>query len=150
MIKLGVLFFWVMNIIYCYLLQQYTLFFLKLKYRYKKRGATQKRWGLSCLPATPSVGARLSGTRDTSGVVWAHSRHREPCLLCRRACVGLCWPSLGAVGLRGPVLAFRGLLWACVGLRTRTPEVAWACRRWQLVGGWDVHEVGGGQHVVVG
>jgi len=33
------------------------------------------------------------------------------------ACVGLRWPSLGAVGLRGPALAFRGLLWACVDLR---------------------------------
>jgi hypothetical protein len=31
--------------------------------------------------------------------------------------VGRRWPSLGAVGLRGPALAFRGLLWACVGLR---------------------------------
>src|ERR1700678_47215 len=30
------------------------------------------------LPATPSVGARLSGTKDASGVVWAHSRHRHP------------------------------------------------------------------------
>src|SRR5271168_2208547 len=28
-----------------------------------KEGATRKQWGLSCLPATPSVGARLSGTR---------------------------------------------------------------------------------------
>src|SRR5271168_940544 len=124
MIKLGVLFFWVMNIIYCYLLQQYTLFFLKLKYRYKKRGATQKRWGLSCLPATPSVGARLSGTRDTSGVVWVHSRHREPCLLCRRACVGLRWPSLGAdtvlwafVGLCWPTVGCCGLALTCVGRR---------------------------------
>ena len=33
------------------------------------------------------------------------------------ACVGRRWPSLGAVGLRGPALAFRELLWACVGLR---------------------------------
>src|SRR5271155_2845369 len=32
------------------------------------------------------------------------------------AFVGLHVPSLGAVGLRGPALAFRGLLWACVGL----------------------------------
>src|ERR1700678_1080365 len=40
---------------------------------------------------------------------------REPCLLCRRACVGRRWPSLGAVGLCGPALAFHGLLWAFVG-----------------------------------
>src|ERR1700678_1566268 len=32
------------------------------------------------------------------------------------AFVGLHVPSLGAVGLRGHPLAFRGLLWACVGL----------------------------------
>ena len=40
-----------------------------------KQKQKQKKFGL---PATPSVGARLSGTRDVSGVVWAHSRHRQP------------------------------------------------------------------------
>ena len=40
-----------------------------------KQKQKQKKFGL---PATPSVGARLSGTRDASGVVWAHSRHRHP------------------------------------------------------------------------
>src|ERR1700678_3296442 len=30
---------------------------------------------------------------------------------------GLRWPSLAVVGCCGPVLAFCGLLWACVGLR---------------------------------
>ena len=64
-----------------------------------------------------TVAGDITGPNDASGVVWAYSRHREPCLLCRKACVGLRWPSLGAVGLRGPALAFRGLLWACVGLR---------------------------------
>src|ERR1700678_2442951 len=40
-----------------------------------KQKQEQKKFGL---PATPSVGARLSGTRDASGVVWAHSRPPHP------------------------------------------------------------------------
>src|SRR5271168_2966993 len=40
-----------------------------------KQKQKQKKFGL---PASPSVGARLSGTRDASGVVWAHSRHHHP------------------------------------------------------------------------
>src|SRR5271168_3437118 len=68
------------------------------------------------------------------------------------AFVGLRVPSLGAVGLRGPVLAFCELLWACVGLRwpslgavgLRGPALAvvgccglsWACvdLRWSSLG----------------
>ena len=39
------------------------------------------------------------------------------------ACVGLCWPLLGAVGLRGPALAFRGLL----------PFFSFWCEVWLVV-----------------
>src|ERR1700678_711804 len=73
-----------------------------------------------------------------SVVVWAHSRHREPCSLCRRAWVGLHWPSLGAVGLRGPALAFGGsrwLLWAFVDLGWRV--LAFVGLRWPLLSPGD-------------
>src|SRR5271168_1571052 len=54
---------------YYILLSTTTVYSIKkeLKYRYKKEGGYRK-----------AMGARLSGTRDASGIVWAHSDHCHP------------------------------------------------------------------------
>src|SRR5271155_2686190 len=54
---------------YYILLSTTTVYSIKkeLKYRYKKEGGYRK-----------AMGARLSGTSDASGIVWAHSHHCHP------------------------------------------------------------------------
>src|ERR1700678_2126151 len=83
---------------YYILLSTTTVYSIKkeLKYRYKKEGADRK-----------AMGARLSGTRDASGIVWAHSDH--------------CHPPKNKIYLKKTYLGPKRRVWRCLGPFSSSP-----------------------------
>src|ERR1700678_2366706 len=122
-----------MNIIYCYLLQQYTLYFKKLKYRYKKEGGYTKAMGAVMSPPSELSSKHRFNLKLISYYkknkiylkktylgpkqrVW---RRLGPFSSSRTLLVmskGPRWPSLAVIGCCGPMWACVGLPWAAVGL----------------------------------